>query len=158
MSERDLSYIAGIIDGEGCISICSTNPSKETQTPSHWCLINVTNTDYRLISYLQSYFKAGSISTRKSKGNRKEAYSWVVNGSNAMRVAEELLPYLLLKKEQAELLIELQKHKNLKKYRKTPADVLNYRRDLESRIRLLNYRGVETSGVSDDGSEHGSKA
>lgn len=47
----DLAYLAGLMDGEGCIMITK---SKISNKPVYNCQVKITNTDVNLIEKIQS--------------------------------------------------------------------------------------------------------
>ena len=108
---RDLpwSALAMCIDCEGCISI-HFNSWKGTPNSNgiYNMEIAVINTDLRLMEWLVSNF--GGRYYSRSKNTPKEwklSYQWRVTGrSNREKILLGILPYLLLKREQAKLAIE----------------------------------------------------
>jgi hypothetical protein len=51
----EIAYLAGIIDGEGCIYIGNFSCNKKTGVPYYQTNIQVTNTDKKLIDWLLTY-------------------------------------------------------------------------------------------------------
>jgi hypothetical protein len=97
----ELAYLAGIIDGEGCIGLRLPGPSV---TPS--VRIEVTNTDRRLISWLSDRF-GGYSSGPVRPTNSKLAYRWTLAKRDDVRsLLEAMLPYLVIKDRQASLALE----------------------------------------------------
>ena len=104
-----LAYLAGIIDGEGCITI-ERNGKRRKSTgrlglqPS----ITVTNTDCNLIAHCEQIFASiGAQAYIKSSiaGKRNKRCYWLVcKGQEKVRTAlKALLPYLVAKRGQAQL-------------------------------------------------------
>jgi hypothetical protein len=83
MNEIDLAYIAGIIDGEGSIGINKIKNYNGTNT-----------TYYRLL--VQVCMVEGCIP------------QWLCDAFGAVSFLKVILPYLKIKKEQAEIAIEFQ--------------------------------------------------
>ena len=123
----ELSYLAGFFDGEGCvlfdrIMVDNTNP-------------------YILEKYLVTFGGGRVYLKNPPSPNNRAHYRWVAYGDTARNALREMLPYLMEKKEQA--LINL--------------DILNYkasspeRADLKNKLKQLkrvNYDGYEqSSGV-----------
>lgn len=96
----DLAYIAGIIDGEGCIT--------KSVAKQHWC-VSVYQSDKRLIDWLLKF--GGYSGTRDAnkaalyaRGIRtnSDLYYWnLANARDVRRLLRALLPYLLLKRDRA---------------------------------------------------------
>lgn len=91
------SYLAGIIDGEGCISI--------TGRQLYSVQIQVVNTSKRLIEYLHNNF-GGSFHLRKRRTlKHRPLYSWLVSASAARRILKKCYPYLIVKKSMLKLFL-----------------------------------------------------
>ena len=109
MKAVDLAYMAGIVDGEGCIAI-DRFTNKNLPSYCYRLKLRVGNTNRWLIEQLRFSF-GGNIKTVKQRGNAKEAWEWYLAGENAAYCLKLLLPYLRIKRPQAELGIKFQSHK-----------------------------------------------
>lgn len=108
MRKTDLAYVAGIVDGEGYIGISADHRNRYNSNRPCWRLrVSVTNTNEWLMQYLKFSF-GGSISIKGGKGNKKPCYDWVLNRGHAAEFLKLILPYLRLKRPQAELAIKFQ--------------------------------------------------
>ena len=103
MEEADLAYLAGIIDGEGCIRI------RRRRRGSYWCYysyIRVAMTNQSVLMLLQ-YHLGGYVGKQtKLPSHRKEQYYWGIECRAAIIALQKLLPYLKIKKAEAELAIK----------------------------------------------------
>lgn len=105
-----LAYIAGLIDGEGTISLNKQTEKAHPQwNPKYTPYIGFTNTNLEALElvgdFLGSNVRHHVGSKDGFKGN-KECFRVVKNGKNNVRkLLEKLLPYLVIKKKQAELVI-----------------------------------------------------
>lgn len=108
---ENLSYLAGIIDGEGCIGLEHLSPTKGRKKDYYACRLTVINTSQKLMERLKKTFK-GSYSARKKIDGRKICYRWHVFGDDLEKALIALIPYLDLKKAQAELVMEYRKTVN----------------------------------------------
>lgn len=100
--DADLGWAAGVIDGEGCISLYPIM----TKTGKSWVLrVNVTNTDSRMLVRLQEIFGLGTIhgSSARPNPNHKPVFHWQACSKKAERVLRLVLPHLIVKREQAEM-------------------------------------------------------
>ncbi len=109
MEEEILPYVAGLMDGEGSITIGISKPSKKKQlkSPSHWLQVGITNTNRELIGWLYEKF-GGHISDNSHSPSRKKqrpCWAWRVMSNEAKDFLVSLYPYLRVKKRQAELAI-----------------------------------------------------
>ena len=97
--ELELSYLAGLFDGEGCILVYKAKSKQQ-----YHARLQVMITYYPTLLDFQRYF-GGNLS--KAGNNGKQVYSWYVEGtSNVLMICKSLLPYLREKKVQAEVMIE----------------------------------------------------
>lgn len=105
MTEQiDLAYLAGIIDGEGSINI-SCNPKHGRNYYS--LKLDITNTSDALMQWLEDKFR-GHIGTSYARSqNRTNLHSWIVSGKQAQYLLYKVLPYLVIKTEQALLALTL---------------------------------------------------
>lgn len=101
MTKDDLVYMAGIIDGEGCITSSGVNSRGNGRV---W--MSIVNTDMRLMSWIQSTF-GGSICERKHQPGRKIAYQWTLTGVKQQELLGQIIPYLKLKRGQASLAVAM---------------------------------------------------
>jgi hypothetical protein len=104
-----LSYIAGIVDGEGSISVYQHKKrrGKEYLDYTYGLHVSVTNTYKPVVDWLQKKTGLGSIGSKlRDKENYKTAYTWVLQVNQIQPFLEALLPYLIIKHAQAELMLE----------------------------------------------------
>lgn len=112
--EQSIIYLAGIIDGEGCIGIECMAPCKKKDgtwirkhnyyTPR----LTVINTSKKVIDLLMKTF-GGTYSTRKTIQGRKTCFAWRIFGEALINVLRAVIPYLQIKYDQAQLVLEFRK-------------------------------------------------
>jgi hypothetical protein len=143
LSEVDRAYLAGIIDGEGSIMLIHV-PKRMDRKWEHWNLvISLTNTDKRLIDWLEERL-GGHVRYVKSVNPKwRDTYHWKVCSAKAVPILHEVLPYLKLKGEQAEIALEFLKTYKLVGRRGHPPETIETRRALAIEMRRLNNRGKE---------------
>jgi len=110
LQERDLAYIAGIFDGEGCVCILKENQRKYTLFRIE---ASIQNTDLALVEYLKTCF-GGYVGFRKLSSGKMFA-KWCLSCKSAVEFLEKIKPFLRIKKRQAELASEIYSITNLKK-------------------------------------------
>jgi len=109
-SIAQLAYLAGIMDGEGCFVIGCYAFSKKTGVPHFHTTMRVTSTDKILIDWLVENFggKCSSYTpAQTAKNSRRTPYCWVIHSERVKHLCEVMLPYLIIKKDQAELMIQM---------------------------------------------------
>lgn len=95
MTEQDKIYAAGIVDGEGCITL--THHKNHT----FQAMVSVVQKDVRLLNWLQERW-GGRISHYANR-----AGVWRLEATNEQDTFLcDILPYLLLKQRQAEIILE----------------------------------------------------
>ncbi len=103
MKEIDLAYMAGLLDGEGCISITKVIPSTNLRNPSYGVSVRVSMVDKNIPVLFHSAF-GGSLSQKNYK-EYKTQWQWGIYGYPAIVSLKSLLPYLRSKKNEADLAI-----------------------------------------------------
>lgn len=143
LSPTELAYLAGIIDGEGCISFQVRKGRYVTPT------IQITNTDRRLTDWLLDHVDGGSVYRRPGyKQNHKPTYLWRCAGRIARDVLGDVRPFLLIKAEQADVVMSLERVTEIRRddagrLRTTLTDEqIEANLAAVARIRDLNRRGV----------------
>lgn len=131
------SALAMCIDCEGTISICIHNRPRGKEIRSVAADITVVNTDERLMKWLVSNFGGRYYTRPRRDPKHKIAMFWRLTGrANKERVLLGILPHLLMKRRQAELVLEYIRLGN--------AIVPEERYKLLLRCQALNAKGPST--------------
>lgn len=144
--DRVLYYAAGIVDGEGCISINRYSPSKPSLSPRYTPLVFVGNTQRPLVEWLQLHF-GGTIQTRPGNPRHRDCFIWVLPGPRSRAFVELIKPHLMLKGQQADVVLEYYrtlrsfKGGSNKRARRILPEELARREALYQRAKLLNKTG-----------------
>jgi len=149
-SIEEIAYLAGIVDGEGSIYIGAFSSNPKTGAPHYQTNIEVTNTDIGLIDWLVNVFggrRASYTAKQTPKNSRRAVYRWMASGDRCTHLCEIMMPYLVIKKRQAEIMLQMRatfKHTGAQKGRQgTPAvsqEILEIRKRLEAEMRALHVR------------------
>lgn len=99
--KEKLIYLAGIIDGEGCVK-----PHFAKKRNVYEARCEVSNTSKELIDWLYENFR-GFNSPIKREGNRKPQYRWRLRNREMKKIIPLIIPYLIIKKEEAEQSLKL---------------------------------------------------
>lgn len=141
-------YIAGFLDGDGSIQFTIEKLTKivfaqsgETKCPS-------------ILEYIQDYFGGSIIKRKQTRVNSRIEYSLSISNINGcVYLLENLAPYLIVKKPQADLLVKYLRNRIMLPAH-TPANdpekirLYNKMKDLKT---LDNYRkvGVDETKITD---------
>ncbi len=103
------AYFAGLIDGEGCISI-----QKHSRKPNTYegC-IEVKMTCEKTIDALQKHFGGHLQFRRPEKPHYKPQWRWRVKAKKARAALKAILPHLITKRANADKLIRMWKERGL---------------------------------------------
>lgn len=139
LSATDAAYIAGIIDGEGCVFARKVTSRNTVGVQGG---INVTSTSPELLKELQSLTMLGLVGIARDtreKPKWKTAWRWDIGQQAAAVLLRQITPYIRLKKTQAELLMELAELKQ----KSTTQNQFNIQRQFEivEIMQRLNKRG-----------------
>ncbi len=137
MTETDKAYIAGLIDGEGYISIFRHFHPKR-KISSYRVSVGITNTDRELILWLYSKLGGHFVDGRNTRDNWKMRYDVIWYSRKARTVLDMVLPYLKSKKLKAEIVLEFSKRRHLgsRNMEEKILDDLSY-----NHLKELNKRG-----------------
>lgn len=129
MNEVELAYIAGIMDGEGCIGIhqqrmysqCLIHKSKLRAWQSrhhendavytYRSNIAISNTNKAVLEYIKGLMGGTVCSIIHNHPKWRDSWEWRASTKQACSIIKLLLPYLRIKRKQAELLIKYQQFK-----------------------------------------------
>lgn len=103
MTELEKAWLAGLFDGEGCISIY-----KREENKGYRLEVSVVGTDLSIISSLVDLIGVGRYRTRPSRATKWRACGeYKVSGKSARPLLEAILPYTRIKTAEVELALEL---------------------------------------------------
>ena len=106
-TEIEKAYLAGIIDGEGSFIIYLKSGGKRPDRKFHRCMLSVANTDHDLILYMQDLLGGRIGQTQGALAHHRTVYRLVVEGRTLSDVTLSVLPYLRVKRRQADLVLEM---------------------------------------------------
>jgi hypothetical protein len=105
MNKSDWAYIAGLFDGEGCVSAATY--CKNSRQYIVAC-IHITNTHLPVLRKVRRLL-GGRIRKKNGSGQntRRQAWTWYVGYREAIPILYRLLPFLVIKRSEALLFIRL---------------------------------------------------
>jgi hypothetical protein len=143
MNIKSKAYIAGYIDGEGCLSIRKRKAKsyKNGYVIETICSVSSTN-DQVLQSIRDNY--GGSICYANRSPRHKTLSVLTLASKQLVPFLVDILPFLRLKRRQAEILLTLQegKHRGNNQYYNDSLDI-EEQEDLYRECKHLNKRGVK---------------
>ena len=140
----DRRYLAGLIDGEGCIQMVGSG--------SATLILTLANTYKPIIDMLYAEFGGSTreyLDRRQLKSGRfrKPVYFWTLCGSKAEALLRKCYPYLVIKKEHVELVLFIRSSIHMN-YREVPFEERERRKVLKASLDKLNEKGVVSFGDS----------
>lgn len=101
MTEAQIAYVAGIIDGEGLIYF--------NRKGDYYLLkLDVKNTAKQLLDWLQQTTGMGSMRLLKTRANRQPCWEWRLSSSQALQLLTVVQPYIVIKTDQIDIAIKYQ--------------------------------------------------
>ena len=149
-----LPYIAGFLDGEGGIAISGINRRiSRLDTRDHrvdidhirWTRrVYITNTYLPILESIQAHFPKGRIriGDRKENPRCKPCYILTYTSQEASAFLQALLPYLVVKRRQAELFLEFAATVGPVGHHHIGQQVIEHRYHIYTRLLNLNKKGV----------------
>lgn len=148
--------MAGIIDSDGSISLSKVN--KKRKNPSYFTLIQLTwianDKNLAVLEKIKTEFGGNvyKIARKPTSFNSKykHTYKWMINNHNAIPFLERVKPFLLLKKEQAQICIDFHNEIQKNKYSRTnkiPKEEFERRDKIHEQMKSLNSKNSEGTYV-----------
>ena len=110
----ELAYIAGFVDGEGCIGIYKRNyPNKPNWAPRYYTQVFIVNTDKNILKWIETFFVGTMHKKKKYNIKHRQGFVFYIRGNETPLFLKAILPYLKIKKEQAKLVLDF--HQKIKK-------------------------------------------
>jgi DNA modification methylase len=108
LDRADAMWLAAMMDGEGTICV-NTRKDKDYQ-PTYSAALRCYNTSRALIERVAELAGCGTITKKTNSGEdgTRECWQWQCGGKTAVPVLDAIEPYLIAKRQQAHLLLELQ--------------------------------------------------
>jgi hypothetical protein len=146
--DTNLAYVAGLIDGEGCIHLDTTGNTYKARVS-----VGMSAPALSLLEDLRAEWGGTLYQMRPATQRWAAAYTWHMTGPPAERLLVAIRPFLRLKVAQADLAFEVQDlWRSLERRRNgtaiwTPeAQVLG--EAIKQRMHALNAKGPRASATS----------
>lgn len=116
--EISLPYLAGLLDGEGCLMITALRNYREARRRVRYDpVMQIVNTYLPLLQLVQLQY-GGRIQVQ-----RKDCFGLYFSANEMRRILPKLLPFLVIKKNQAEVLLRFLELKRSVGCRRIPESV-----------------------------------
>ncbi|MBU0503922.1 MAG: hypothetical protein V1842_01475 [Candidatus Omnitrophota bacterium] len=134
MEESEKANLAGIVDGEGTVTLMKHHKN-ETPIP----YVSIANNNLKLLQWIK--YRCGGLvcSKKKYKPQHNDSFAWSVRQDRALCFLGEIVKYLIVKKPQATLILEKYKSVTHRAGKYTPK-MLSDKMKLVAKIRELNQR------------------
>lgn len=96
-----ICYLAGLLDGEGCIRIGKTNSQNNKHKYDYKGYIQIGMTDNKVLQWVKENFGGNFYWARNKTTKSKVSYNWIMNPIAGAALLKKLAPYLIVKREQA---------------------------------------------------------
>jgi hypothetical protein len=110
----NINYLAGFMDGEGCITLVKREGKKKTYSPEHKPTVVVNNCNKNILINIQNSF-GGKLYCQKrfekTNGRMRDVYTLFFYNKDAHTICLKLVKFLVLKRRNAELIIDFYRNK-----------------------------------------------
>jgi hypothetical protein len=90
LSLIDAAYVAGLVDGEGTVTLSRRHAADRRQL-----VVSVANTDHALRAYVTSPIEAGKITSKRIASDRHTpSFCYSLSNRQALALLEQIAPYL----------------------------------------------------------------
>jgi LAGLIDADG-like domain len=103
LSEVEAAYVAGIIDGEGTITLTRTHRG-ENRRP----VVSISSTELQLLTYVRSVVGAGRITRKmRTREHHSPSFAYCITSRQALQLLRRAAPFLrTYKSARASLLLQ----------------------------------------------------
>lgn len=141
LTKTEAAYLAGVIDGEGCLSIIIHWKGAGHYGISAFSDLSFGCTDKAFMEYVAKLCNAKVCKVQPINVKWKARYQIKVAGKRLRYILIQTLPYLRCKKKQAEILLE---YLDLAAHKRKGGSYIYWQNilDLYEQIKPLNKKGV----------------
>jgi len=157
LTDRQLGYIAGLIDGEGTIGI--THYVSKSGRPRFQVRVSIYNSCGEVLNFVKELLGGYVHHRRRDKGihNWKDMYTWYVEAQKAKELLALVEPVLIIKRRQAQLALEMlqtymSKDNNIYGCNGAPDSLFDARMRIKEQMHILNRKGrsIIAKGVNSE--------
>ena len=151
MKKINLAYLAGVLDSDGSFSIAvdTWRVRNLGGNPSFQEIIAIGQCDQQALDLAYELFGGGRRSQKPRGPNRRTMFYWQVTNKKAIAVVRALLPFLRIKRRQAEVLLKLRTIKDRGRKANTQCTAPRIRRTRPEVIKEMNALAVKVRQLND---------
>lgn len=143
MTNEEMAYLAGLIDGEGYLGIARSRTSAAAKGCkrgiSYRLMLSVKMTDIRPLEFAHRTTGVGTVRVERRVEGQRLVYGWDVWSRQAAELIRQIRPWLLVKGEVADLCLEFQAAMRSPGRNGLSDEEWELRERLSSQVRELNY-------------------
>lgn len=113
IKKTELNYIAGIFDGEGSIWIYKRKENNKIRINT-----SITNTNLEVLEFVKETMQIGNVFKNRDDRANLPCHGWQTTDGYSYIFLKRLLPYLKIKRVQAENAIKQYEENNWRKIKK----------------------------------------
>lgn len=111
LTETDLAYIAGLVDGEGSFTV-GRYKVKSQKSLAYRAYFQIANTHVPILQKIKSFWGGRIV----EQGIGKKCYALTFSTNQIREILPSILPYLVIKKEQGGVLLDFLKRQSNKAF------------------------------------------
>lgn len=133
----DWRYMAGLVDGEGTVTICRER--RKNDRFEYYLRIKIEMTSQRTVEGVQGTFRGNLTYYKPRKKNYKPTVAWTVKRKHAKEFLLHVLPYLTVKRAEAVFALKYQEkaEEQAAAWHRYPVEVLQWRDEMYLKMRAL---------------------
>lgn len=147
-----IQFFAGLFEGEGCVMIRKSTPSKTGRVYYRLCT-TIASTTKPMLTECHERFGGSLYPGKKYKDFHTQPWMWVLACDAAAKFLEEIQPYSIIKRHEIDAALEFQAHVRRcngglgRSYRRLPDGENEYRERAYWKLRELKPRGHNPNAV-----------
>ena len=103
----EVPYIAGLFDGEGCVTYKKYKEKKKNGTYDCWRInMEISMTDKNVIELVHETLMVGTVRPKKVPKGKKKQWRWRCSFRDCLYVCKKLWPYAVVKLHDIEKIID----------------------------------------------------
>lgn len=153
-SQVEIAYFAGLFDGEGTVNIAQRKRKRKRCRIAYKLSIQIGLAHLPVLEKIKEIWQIGSINGPYQKKDYKPQWRWDAESNQAAKILEVCLPYLCIKKPEAELAIAFQREKSKQRKiwghnRNIPKRYFTQEAELSEELKNIRHLGLSTIDLSE---------